>query len=79
MAKTLEANICNIFDKSDVVCQKLVRENERQLIVRSIQIGRTERHIPIQQLTLLPEISRIVVIDSTETYSTAQTCRLESR
>jgi len=64
MAKTLEANICNIFDKSDVGLSAVVREIERQLKVGGIQKAELNAYTQ-QQLTLLPEISRIVVTDST--------------
>lgn len=63
MAKTLESNICSIFDKCDVGLSAVARESERQLASGGIK--KNELNLYTQrQLAQLPELTRLLVADA---------------
>jgi len=63
MAKILESNISSIFDKCDVGLSAVVKESERQLATGGIKKHELNAYAQ-QQLTILPEFSRLIVTDA---------------
>jgi len=63
MAKSLEANICGIFDKIDIGLSAVEFETERQLATHGVNRDELDGYIR-QQLSRLPELSGVRVSDS---------------
>lgn len=63
MAKSLEANICGIFDKIDIGLSAVEFETERQLATHGVNRDELDGYIR-QQLSRLPELSGVRVSDA---------------